>query len=138
MKTSRCGVELSDGSPHNQEVFVSHATHFNAVLTPRARLRLAVLIVEHGWPIARAAERYDASCKTAAKWAEGYRGEGAPDVAWASSRPQSERRPPPEATPLVSKGRGPLSRGVNELIMRRGHRARSPGWCSKSSNGQER
>ena len=67
---------------------MSHATHFNAVLTPRARLRLAVLIVEHGWPIARAAERYDASCKTAAKWAEGYRGEGAPDVAWASSRPQ--------------------------------------------------
>ncbi|MGY5036777.1 hypothetical protein ACWC9U_39765 [Streptomyces sp. 900116325] len=39
---------------------MSHATHSNAALTPRARLRLAVLIVEHGWPIARAAERYDA------------------------------------------------------------------------------
>ena len=33
-------------------------SHANAALTPRARLRLARLIVEHGWPIARAAERY--------------------------------------------------------------------------------
>jgi len=56
---------------HDQEVFVSHATHANAALTPRARLRLARLIVEHGWPPARAAERYDVSWKTAAKWAAG-------------------------------------------------------------------
>jgi hypothetical protein len=47
---------------------MSHATHANAALTPRARLRLARLIVDHGWPPARAAERYDVSWKTAAKW----------------------------------------------------------------------
>jgi hypothetical protein len=32
-------------------VFVAHATHSNAALTPRARLRLARLIVDHGWLI---------------------------------------------------------------------------------------
>ena len=32
-------------------------SHANAALTPRARLRLARLVVEDGWPIARAAER---------------------------------------------------------------------------------
>ena len=30
---------------------MSHATHANAALTPRARLRLARLIVDEGWPI---------------------------------------------------------------------------------------
>jgi hypothetical protein len=35
----------------------------NAALTSRARLRLARLIVDQGWPIARAAERYDVVCK---------------------------------------------------------------------------
>jgi hypothetical protein len=34
-------------------------SHANAALTPRARLRLAKLIVDHDWPVARAAERYD-------------------------------------------------------------------------------
>jgi len=33
----------------NEEAFVSHATHANAALTPRARLRLARLIVDGGW-----------------------------------------------------------------------------------------
>jgi hypothetical protein len=55
---------------------VSHATHSNAALTPRARLRLARLIVEAGWPPARAAERYDVSWRTAKKWADRYRAEG--------------------------------------------------------------
>ena len=48
------GVELSRYRSTNQEAFVSHA---NAALTPRARLRLARLVVDQGWPIARAAER---------------------------------------------------------------------------------
>jgi hypothetical protein len=33
-------------------------SHANAALTPRARLRLARLVVDEGWPIARAAESY--------------------------------------------------------------------------------
>ena len=51
-------------------------SHANAALTPRARLRLARLIVEGGWSPARAAERYDVSWRTANKWADRYRAEG--------------------------------------------------------------
>lgn len=52
------------------EVFVSHA---NALLTPRGRLNLAVLVVEQGWPIRRAAERFQCSPATASKWVARYR-----------------------------------------------------------------
>ena len=74
---------------------MSHATHSNAALTPRARLRLARLIVEDHWPIARAAERYDVSWKTAAKWADRYRGEGPVGMSDRSSarRCQAHRTP---------------------------------------------
>jgi transposase InsO family protein len=80
---------------------VSHATHANAALTPRARLRLARLIVDHGWPPARAAERYDVSWKTAAKWAARYRAEGPAGMNDRSSatRHQPNRTP----TPMVRK-----------------------------------
>ena len=46
---------------------MSHATHANAALTPRARLKIARLIVEEGWSIPRASERYDVSWRTAKK-----------------------------------------------------------------------
>ncbi len=69
---------------------MSHATHSNAALTPRARLRLGQLVVDHGWPIARAAERYDVSWKTAAKWAERYRDEGAAGMVDRSSAPHHQ------------------------------------------------
>lgn len=55
---------------------MSHATHSNAVLTPRSRLKLARLVVDEGWLIARTAERYDVSYKTAQKWSRRYRDEG--------------------------------------------------------------
>jgi transposase InsO family protein len=48
-------------------------SHANAALTPRARLRLARLVVDHDWPVARAAERYDVSWPTAKRWADRYR-----------------------------------------------------------------
>jgi transposase InsO family protein len=80
---------------------MSHATHANAALTPRARLRLARLIVDHGWPPARAAERYDVSWKTAAKWASRYRAEGAGGMADRSSRPN--RQPTRTPAPVVRK-----------------------------------
>jgi transposase InsO family protein len=69
---------------------VSHATHANAALTPRARLRLARLIVDHGWGVARAAERYDVSWKTANKWACRYRAEGPAGMTDRSSRPHHQ------------------------------------------------
>ena len=80
---------------------MSHATHANAALTPRARLRLARLIVEQGWSIPRAAERYDVSWKTAKKWADRYRAEGPAGMTDRSSRPH--RQPNRTPAPMVRK-----------------------------------
>jgi transposase InsO family protein len=44
-------------------------THVNAPLAPVGRLRLASLIVIDGWSVRRAAERFQCSPATAAKWA---------------------------------------------------------------------
>jgi len=48
-------------------------SHANAALTPTARLRLARLVVDDGWPVARAAERFQVSWPTADRWARRYR-----------------------------------------------------------------
>jgi transposase InsO family protein len=80
---------------------VSHATHANAALTPRARLRLARLIVEQGWSIPRAAERYDVSWKTAKKWADRYEVDGPTGMVDRSSRPH--RQPNRTPAPVVRK-----------------------------------
>jgi hypothetical protein len=70
-------------------------SHANAALAPRARLRLARLIVDEGWPVARAAERYDVSWPTAKRWADRYRQAGPAGMADRSSRPHhSPRRTP--------------------------------------------
>ena len=68
----------------------------NAALTPRGRLRLARLVVEEGWPVARGAERYDVSWPTAKRWAERYRRQGVAGMADRSSRPHHS----PAKTPL--------------------------------------
>jgi transposase InsO family protein len=91
-------VELSENRSSIQEVFVSHA---NAALTPRARLRLARLVVEQGWPVARAAERYDVSWPTAKRWADRYRQLGPDGMGDASSRPR--RSPNRTPQPVVRK-----------------------------------
>jgi hypothetical protein len=89
------------GTAPTKEAFVSHATHANAALTPRARLRLARLIVDCGWPPARAAERYDVSWKTAKKWADRYEAEGPAGMSDRSSRPHHQ--PNRTAQPVVRK-----------------------------------
>jgi transposase len=71
-------------------------SHANAALTPRARLRLARLIVDEGWPVARAAERYDVSWPTAKRWAARYAEHGPAGMADRSSRPHRS----PTRTPL--------------------------------------
>lgn len=48
-------------------------THANAPLTPEGRRRLAVLIVEHGWTVRRAADRFQCSTSTASRWSGRYR-----------------------------------------------------------------
>ena len=74
---------------------MSHATHSNAALTPRARLKMAKLIVDENWDVARAAERYDVSWKTAKKWADRYEAEGPAGMFDRSSRPHHQ----PNRTP---------------------------------------
>ncbi|MEJ7689803.1 MAG: IS481 family transposase [Nocardioidaceae bacterium] len=76
-------------------------SHANAALTPRSRQKLARLVVDQGWPIARAAERHDVSWPTAKRWAERYRRYGPAGMNDASSRPHhSPNRTP---TPVVRK-----------------------------------
>lgn len=75
--------------------------HRNAALTPRARLRLARLIAVEGWPIARAAERYDVSWRTAKRWADRFRELGADGMQDRSSRPH--RSPARTTRPAVRK-----------------------------------
>ena len=75
--------------------------HRNAPLTELGRLRLARVIVEQGWPVARAAERFQVSRPTAQRWAARYRDLGPAGMADRSSRPHtSPRRTPP---PVVRK-----------------------------------
>ena len=80
---------------------MSHATHANATLTPRARLKIARLVVDHGWSTARAAERFDVSWRTAKKWADRYRDEGPAGMVDRSSAPR--RQPNRTPAPLVRK-----------------------------------
>src|SRR6186997_1662916 len=81
-------------SPH-KEAFMSHA---NAALTPRHRLRLARLIVEDGWPPSRAAEFFNVSWRTADKWAQRYRAEGADGMNDRSSARHTQHAKTPAPT----------------------------------------
>ncbi len=78
-------------------------SHANAAVTPRARLRLARLIVEDGWPIAAAAKMFMVSPVTARKWAGRLRTEGPIGVTDRSSRPRSmpTKTPLPQAKRIV-------------------------------------
>ena len=73
-------------------------SHANAALTPRARLRLAKLIVEDGWPVAVAAKMFMTSPPTARKWAARFRSEGPAGMVDRSSRPRSMPTKTPPAT----------------------------------------
>jgi transposase InsO family protein len=87
-------VELSRNRFTDPEAFMSHA---NAALTPRARLRLAQLVVDRGWTCSAAAKMFMVSPRTAAKWAGRYRAEGALGMADRSSRPhRSPAKTPPQ------------------------------------------
>ena len=86
VKASGCEVEMSSNRFTDQEAFVSHA---NAALTPKARLRMARLIVEDGWPPSAAAKMFMVSVPTARKWAARLRAEGVAGMRDRSSRPRS-------------------------------------------------
>jgi transposase InsO family protein len=71
-------------------------SHANAALTPRARLRLARLIVEDHWSPPAAAKMFMVSPVTARKWAARLRSDGLAGMTDRSSRPRSM----PTKTPL--------------------------------------
>jgi transposase len=62
--------------------------HRNAPPTETGRLRLARCVVDDGWPVRRAAERFQVSHTTAARWAPRYRQDGPAGMADRSSRPR--------------------------------------------------
>ena len=63
-------------------------SHGNASLTPTGRLRLARCVVDEGWPLRRAAERFGVSVTTAQRWSGRYRQEGQAGMGDRSSRPR--------------------------------------------------
>jgi transposase InsO family protein len=75
--------------------------HRNAPLTETGRLRLARCVVEDGWPVRRAAERFQVSPTTAARWAGRYRELGAAGMADRSCRPHHS----PARTPTRTERR---------------------------------
>lgn len=62
-------------------------THRNAFLTPRGRLALAQCVVDDGWTLSRAGERFNCSPATAKKWADRYREGGETAMQDRTSRP---------------------------------------------------
>jgi transposase InsO family protein len=77
--------------------------HANAKLTPARRLKLAELIIDHGWQVSSAARAFRVSRQTAAKWARRYRDEGRAGMADRSSRPlRSPMRTTRERTRLIT------------------------------------
>jgi transposase InsO family protein len=70
-------------------------SHANAQLTPAGRLRLARLVVDNGWTLRRAADRWNCSVTTARRWVDRYRQLGRAGLTDRSSRPVcSPRRTP--------------------------------------------
>jgi transposase len=80
--------------------------HRNAPLTETGRLRLARCVVEDGWPLRRAAERFQVSPTTAQRWADRYRRLGEAGMTDRSSRPHhSPRRTPTHTERRIIKVR---------------------------------
>lgn len=76
-------------------------SHRNAPLSETGRLRLARCVVDDGWPLRRAAERFQVSATTAARWAKRYRAAGPAGMADRSSRPHRS----PARTPTRTERR---------------------------------
>jgi transposase InsO family protein len=72
--------------------------HRNAPLTETGRLRLARCVVDDGWPLRRAAERFQVSATTAKRWADRYRELGEAGMSDRSSRPHHSPRRTPTRT----------------------------------------
>jgi transposase InsO family protein len=85
-------------------------SHRNSPLSELGRLRLARCVVEEGWPLRRAAERFQVAVTTAARWAGRYRELGAAGMADRSSCPHRS----PNRTPTRTE-----RRIINVRVLRR-------------------
>jgi transposase InsO family protein len=95
--------------------------HRNAPLSETGRLRLARCVVEDGWPLRRAAERFQVSHTTAARWAARYRQHGAAGMADRPSRPHaSPGRTPQRAERRIVKVRVTKRLGPARIAFRLG------------------
>ncbi len=81
--------------------------HANAALTPRARFRVAQLVVDHGYPIREVAARFQVSWPTVKRWADRY----------AAGEPMSDRSSRPHRQP--GRTPAPVVRQVLELRWRK-------------------
>ncbi|BBX69634.1 hypothetical protein MPSYJ_30950 [Mycolicibacterium psychrotolerans] len=73
-------------------------SHRNAPLSETGRLRLARCVVEDGWSLRRAAERFQVAVTTAARWASRYRELGPAGMVDRSSRPHHSPNQTPTRT----------------------------------------
>jgi transposase InsO family protein len=78
-------------------------THANAILTPTGRLKLARLVVDKKWTLARAAERFSISVTTARRWADRYREDPDAGAAGMGDRSSCPHRCPGQLTPRVER-----------------------------------
>jgi len=67
--------------------------HPNGPLSETGRLRLARCVVEDGWPLRRAAERFQVSPTTAKRWADRYRAATAASAAAGADPTGRHARP---------------------------------------------
>ena len=81
--------------------------HANAALTPRARLKVAQLVVDQGWPISEVAARFQVSWPTVKRWADRY----------AAGLPMTDRPSRPHHQPRRTPQ--PVVRRVLELRWRK-------------------
>ncbi len=89
--------------------------HRNAPLSELGRLRLARCVVDDGWPLRRAAERFQVSVTTAGRWAARYRDR---DPARPAVEAMADRSSRPRRCPTQT--RRPLARKIVHLRERRG------------------
>ena len=96
MRAFRFGVDCDVYT--NRKALVPHR---NAPLTGTGRLRLARCVVEDGWTLRRAAERFQVSPTTAQRWVDRYRKLGAAGMSDRLSRPHRS----PSRTPTRTERR---------------------------------
>ena len=79
----------------------ARSQHPNAVLTPAGRRRMVACVLEKGWTIEAAAERFQIDAKTVRKWRDRFLVEGEAGLGDRSSRPKRS----PNKTPRSCRRR---------------------------------